>query len=96
MLLKVLTTAFVVLGIGLMAAFPFLLGSKPGGDDQLGLARFGTRVLTHFLVTSAVWIGAATCAIVLARRTKREFLESQKENIRELVEGTLKDHERKT
>ena len=95
MLLKVITTAFVVLGACLMVAFPFLLSAKPNGDDQLELARFGTRILTYFLVTCLVWIGAAVCAIILARRTKVEFLEGQQDNIRKLVEGAVKDHEQK-
>jgi hypothetical protein len=33
--------------------------------------------------------------VLLLRRARLEFLEDQGENIKGLIEGTLKDHERK-
>lgn len=95
MFLKVLTTGLVLLGVGLMIAFPFLLGARPGPQEKLELARYGSRLLTYFLLTCSVWIGAAACAIVMVRRTKREFMTTQRENLRELVEGSTSDHGRK-
>ena len=95
MFLKVLTTAFVVCGLALLFAMPALVGARPEGGDKLELAQYGTRLLTFFLVTSTVWLGAAICAVVLARRTRREYLERQRENLTGLIEGALRDHERK-
>jgi hypothetical protein len=95
MFLKVLTTALVVCGFAMVLAIPFMLGQKPEGGDQLELARFGARVLLFFGLTCIVWIAAAVCAIVLARRARTEFLQDQGENIKSLIEGTLHDHGRK-
>ncbi len=95
MFLKVLTTAFVVCGLALVLAMPSIVGAKPGGEDQLALAQYGTRLLTFFAVTSLVWIGAAVCAVLLARRARLQYLEEQHDNLTSLIEGTLRDHERK-
>lgn len=95
MFLKILTTAFVVCGLALLFAMPALVGSKPGGEDKLELAQYGTRLLTYFVVTSAVWIGAAVGAIMVARRARLKYLEEQRENLTGLIEGALRDHERK-
>mgnify|MGYP001613874912 CR=1 FL=1 len=95
MFLKVVTTALVVFGLALVFAVPVILGQRPPTDDQTALAQYGVRVLTYFAVTCFVWIGAATCAVVLLRRARTEFLDDQGHNINELIEGTLQDHERK-
>lgn len=95
MFLKVLTTAFVVCGLALVLAMPTLVGARPPDEDQLALAQYGTRLLTFFTFTSMVWIGAAVSAVVLARRTRMEYLEQQHHNLASLIEGTLRDHERK-
>lgn len=95
MFLKVLTTALVVCGLAMVFAVPYVLGSKPPTDDQHALAQYGVRVLTYFGITCFVWIGAAACAVALMRRVRTEYLEDKGHNIKDLIEGTLRDHERK-
>jgi len=95
MLLKVLTTTFVIFGLGLLVGLPFVMGHKPSGEDQVELARYGTRVLAYFGVTSLAWVTAAFCAVLLMRRTRKQYADEQKENLKGLIEGTLRDHERK-
>ena len=95
MLLKVLTTAFVMIGLGLLIGLPFVIGDKPSSDDQIELARYGARALAYFGASCMVWIAAALCSVLLMRRTRNELAESQKENMEGLIEGTLQDHERK-
>ncbi len=95
MFLKILTTAFVLCGLVMVFATPFVLGQRPPDNDKLELARYGSRVLMFFGLTCFAWIGAATCAVILLRRTRVVFLEEQGENIKGLIEGTLHDHERK-
>jgi hypothetical protein len=94
MFLKVLTTALVVCGLAMVLAIPYVLGQRPEEGGRLELAQYGTRVLTFFALTCFVWIGAAVCSILMVRRAKVEFLQDQGENIRSLIEGTLKDHDR--
>jgi hypothetical protein len=93
--LKVLTTAFVVCGLVMVFMVPYVLDQRPVDGTKLELARFGTSVLLYFGLTCFVWIGAAICSVVLLRRARVEFLGEQGENIKGLIEGTLKDHERK-
>ena len=95
MFLKVLTTAFVVCGLALLLAMPSLVGARPDGEDKLLMAQYGTRLLTFFAVTSLFWVGAAVCAVLLARRTRLEYLERQRENLAGLIEGALRDHEKR-
>ena len=95
MLLKVITTALVLTGIAMLIGFPFLTGNRPTEGSDAELARYGARLLAYFGVTCIAWLGAAVCAIILVRRTRKEFAESQKEIMRGLVEGTLRDHGRK-
>ena len=94
MFLKVLTTTFVVFGLALLFAMPTLLGERPPNTDQIELARYGTRMLAYFGVTSLTWIGAATCAVILMRRMRRQFIDEQRKNLTEMIEGALRDHER--
>lgn len=96
MFLKVLTTALVICGLVMVFAIPYMLGQRPETTDKLELAQYGTRVLLFFGLTCFVWIGAAFCSVLLMRRARVEFLEDQGDNIKGLIEGTLKDHERKS
>ncbi|HXH61712.1 MAG TPA: hypothetical protein VNI20_10190 [Fimbriimonadaceae bacterium] len=95
MLLKVLTTALVLLGLGLLLGLPFMIGAKPQGADKIELAHYGARLVTYFAATAFSWVGAALCASLLVRRAKREYLDDQRELMQGLIEGTLRDHERK-
>ncbi len=95
MFLKVLTSAFVICGLVMVFAMPYVLGQKPPDAEKLELANYGARVLLYFGLTCFVWIGAAACSVILLRRTRLEFLEEQGDNIKSLVEATLHDHERK-
>ncbi len=95
MLLKVLTTAFVIMGFGLLIVLLFVMINKPSGENESELVIYGTRILVYFGVSCLSWIAAAFCAVLLMRRTRNELVESQKENINSLIEGTLRDHERK-
>lgn len=94
MLLKILTTAFVVTGVALILFLPVLMGQRPVHGTDKELANFGLRMLTYFGVSCAVWIGAAVCSVLLARKVRLQYLEEQRENVQELVKGTMKDHGR--
>jgi len=96
MRLKVLTTALVVFGIVLMVGWPWLVGPKPPAEaGTQALATYGQRLMIYFLVTVSTWITVAVLALIIARRARDEFLAEEKENLRQLIEGTLRDHERR-
>jgi hypothetical protein len=96
MRLKILTTAFVLAGIGLLVLWPWLVGHRPdASESRLALASYGQRLLVYFAVTALTWLGAAFCAWLLIRQTRREYVESLRENVQSLIEGSLRDHGRK-
>ena len=96
MRLKVVTTAFVVIGLLLLIGWPFFLGERPGDEaTRLARAEFASRLLIYFAVTCFVWLSAAFCAVMLMRQTRKEFLEEERDNVKELIEGMRKDHQQK-
>ncbi|MFW5697316.1 MAG: hypothetical protein ACOCX1_02005 [Fimbriimonadaceae bacterium] len=52
-------------------------------------------LLIYFALTSFTFLGAALASVLWARSAKNEFLKANKENLRDLIEGSLKDHGRK-
>ncbi|MCW5939748.1 MAG: hypothetical protein KF884_00515 [Fimbriimonadaceae bacterium] len=57
-------------------------------------AEWGARALALFGATTAVWLTVAGLAILVARRARQEFLEQSQENLKTLMEESLKDHGR--
>ena len=95
MRLKILTTTLLVTGFLLMLLWPVAVGQRPPEDaERVVQARWGQQVLIYFGVTASVWLSTAMSALLLARQSRREFLEQEKENLKSLIEGTLHDHDR--
>jgi hypothetical protein len=98
MRLKFLTTGFLILGMALMFAYPFVIGPRPtpapspesGLDKEL--ARWATRSLAMVGVICMVLLVAALCAVLLIRQNKRKYLDEHSAMVRDLVEGSLNDH----
>jgi type VI protein secretion system component VasK len=96
MRLKFWTTAFMALGIGLLLALPWLVGPRPPqAAGQQAMVDYGLRVIAYFTVTCLVFLVAAFLAWRLVRAAREEFAKRRVENLRDLVEGALRDHERR-
>jgi hypothetical protein len=95
MRLKVLTTALFVFGILLLIGWPWILGGRPVGPkaSQQAEAAYALRLGLYFIVTLLTFFFAALCAFFLARREREAIREQAKQNVQELIEGTLRDHE---
>ena len=97
MRLKVLTTTLLIAGILLMLAWPIAVGARPKPEaPRKVVALWGQRVIIYFGVTSSVWLSTAMSAFLLARQSKRDLIEQERENLKSLIEGTLRDHDRKS
>lgn len=93
MRLKIVTTALVIFGVLLLLCWPLVLGARPPADSSRQvLAQWGARSLTYFLVTSMVFLSAAFGAVLIMRRNRLKYLAEVRENVRELIEGSLHDH----
>ena len=95
MLLKVITTTLVITGLVLLLTIPFLMASKPVDGTDKELAEYSVKILLVFGATCISWLAAAISSVFLLRRTRKEFSANQKENMKGLIEGTLRDHENK-
>lgn len=95
MFVKVVTTALVLLGLAMLVGLPFVLRERPTDGDQAALAKYGAWLITYFGATCLIWLSAALGAVLVMRNARRRLTEDQKENLRGMIEGTLRDHERK-
>lgn len=95
MRLKILTTSSLICGVLMLFSWPFLLGPRPPrGAPKLEIARYAERYLVLFGLTAIVFVLTAFFAWLMIRQERLRFLDRTRENLGELVEGTLKDHAR--
>lgn len=93
--MKVLVTSCVIAGILLTIGFPLVMGNMPSEEaSRQARADYAVMLLIYLAVTVAIWFTAAFGALALMKRARKEFLEENSENLRELVEGSLRDHDR--
>ncbi len=95
--LKILVIASIVTGFAMMLSWPWIVGKRPSKDaPRKELANYGVRLSIYFGLTCLPWLMAAGGCVFWIRQTRREFADREKDNMRELIEGTLRDHERRT
>ncbi len=110
MRLKGTVTGLVVFGVLLLVLWPWLLGNPPkgpqnlvSGPNQKQIERQFKDKQVKYLTRSAIYISllmitffsATVCSWLLVRHARKEYLLRTSDNLRELVEGTLKDHEKR-
>lgn len=96
MFLRVATTASVATGIILIFLWPWMVGPKPPpGSTKIELADYAQRVFAYVAVTLTIWLFAAGFAVFLARHMRQRYRQEAMENLQDLIEGSLTDHERK-
>ncbi len=92
---QILTTVCVVTGVILLILWPLTLRPPAADADRKILAEHGIRSLLYFGGVCFVWLGAAASAIWLARLKLEEFRRMESENLKALIEGSLRDHQKK-
>lgn len=110
MRLKAALTGLVVFGFLLLALWPWLLGNPPVRpnpslthlkpaqierqfrDQQV---RYVTRSAFYISTLLITFFGSTVCAWLLVRQARNEFLNRSADNLQHLIEGTLKDHEKR-
>lgn len=92
---KILTTSCVVAGLLLLIIWPFAFRPPAPDAGRQALAQHGVRNLVYFGFVCFVWLGAASSAVWLAKIQLREFKEQETENLKSLIEGSLRDHQKK-
>lgn len=96
MWLKAGVTLSFLAGAFLMAGWPLIVGAPPKDrSDKQALADYASRSTTLFGILLAIFFLTAVLAWLVVRRARAEFREVTRRNLEELIEGTLRDHERR-
>jgi hypothetical protein len=95
MLLRILTTFFLVFGIILTLSFPWVISIKPPqGAPKVDLQRYSILFGTYLTVDMLAFVGAAICAILLVRQVRNAYRTESRQNLEELVESALRQHKK--
>jgi type VI protein secretion system component VasK len=94
MRLKVATTALLIFGVILLAAWPWVIGPMPKASEagRRALQEYAVRFGLYIIVVLLVWSATAVLAIMVARRAREKYREEAMENLQSLLEESLKDH----
>ena len=94
-MLRLLTTFFLLFGIILMMGFPWVLRARPPHDaSKLELQHYSILFGTYLTIDMLAFIGSAICAILMVRQVRRAYSSKTRENLEELVESALRQHQR--
>lgn len=94
MRLKVATTAGLIFGLMLLAAWPWLIGPMPKASEvgRRAVQEYAVRFGIYIIVVLLVWASTAVMAIMVARRAREAYREEAMDNLQNLLEETLRDH----
>ncbi len=92
--LKIATTAGLIFGILLLAAWPWLIGPAPRAsvEGRQAVQEYAVRFGTYVIVALVVWAATAILAILVARQARLEYRDEAMGNLQNLIEESLKDH----
>lgn len=93
MRLKIVTAILMLFGVVMMFATPWVVGKKPDGP-RAAIADYALRFGLHVILLILVFSTTAVLAYIVARRQQEAFRAESLKNLKDLVEGTLKDHGR--
>lgn len=97
MRLRVWTTALFVFGVLAALGWPWILGPQPTDDaPRKERARYAARFATYVSALIVVFGTSGILALVLVRQERARYRRESMENLREFLEGTLRDHGRQS
>jgi len=84
--LKIITTLFVVMGIAMIASYPWTVGSIPvetASNEEKKI--YLIKMVIFVTVVLLTWLAAATSALLMIRRIRVEYLEQTERHLQELL-----------
>ncbi|HET6644682.1 MAG TPA: hypothetical protein VFG65_04205 [Fimbriimonadales bacterium] len=79
-------TILIVLGIGILFSYPFMVGAPPKKNDSLKVRKeYALRLTIFFGAVSVVMLGAATAGYFMTRRIRDEFADRSLRNFATLI-----------
>ncbi|MCX7800373.1 MAG: hypothetical protein N2109_08545 [Fimbriimonadales bacterium] len=89
------TTAVFAFGVLLALGWPWLVGPQPQREaPRRERARYAARFATYVSALIAVFGTSGILAILTVRQERARYRREARENLREFLEGTLRDHAR--
>jgi len=94
--LKFWTTANLIFGMLLLFGYPFLLTKRPSDDASREVrARFALMLTGYMSVLLVVFFVLIVLAWRIIVHQREQYREATLNNLKDLVEGTLNDHQSK-
>lgn len=94
MRLRVVVGGLLLAGVALMIFWPWFVGSPPPAQaDKRALADYGLRAAAYVLAIALTFMLAALGAARIMKQVRDEYVRDAQENLRGLIEGTLRDHD---
>lgn len=85
-ILRILTTLFVLIGLGLLFSYPWLVGKRPPDAATLQAKQmYASKLALYVSLVLVAWFLAATSAILMVRKLRLEYREKSLENLAKLV-----------
>lgn len=92
MRLKVVTSAFLVIGFGLLFAWPQMLAMRPPhGAPRAEFKQYGWKLLAFTGCVIVTFSGATLGAIFIVKSAREEFKRQSLENMQQLIEDSRKE-----
>jgi hypothetical protein len=96
MWLKVVTTFLIIVSIGMLFGYLWIVGPQPAVNaPRQEKIEFLRRWAVFIGVEAVALIGSIVGAYMIARRARQEFRELSQRNMEALLEATLRDHAQK-
>jgi hypothetical protein len=87
----------MVVCVAFFIGWPVFLGDRPGPQAPLEVNKaYAVRFVTYLSLMVLALILSAVGAIGVMRKTSAEYKAQQMENMRELIEATMADHQKKS
>jgi uncharacterized membrane-anchored protein len=93
MLLRILTSFFLIFGIILTLGFPWLAKARPH-SGKVALEHYTLLFGTYLTISMICFVAAAICAVLMVRQVRESFREQTRKNLDELVESSLRQHQK--
>lgn len=94
--LKFWTSAMLIFGMMMLFALPFLLARRPASDAPRQLrAQFALWITSYTVLLLIVFFVLIVLAWRVMVHQREQFKQASLDNLKDLVEGTLHDHQRK-
>ena len=94
MLLRTLTTFFLLFGLILTFAFPWVVKARPHDGNRVALEHFTVLFGSYLMLVILSFIAAAFCAVLMVRQVRENYRAESRQNLQELVESSLRQHQK--